>query len=431
LYQTIFKKEKSVKNIHRHILWALTVGWIFLFLSCGSPEDGPSGSGNTTTPGDTTAPGGITAMGTTLGEGGQITFTWTDPADADFDHIEITFIPTGSVLQPIIVTKETQTTTVTGLTEGTSYTFTFQAVDKTGNKNAGQTITLSPNSTPPGEVTGLSGSLLAGGKVQLTWTDPADADLKHIEITWTAGDGGSETVVKGLRTWTKSGLTEGTAYTFTVKAVDTVGNKSTGQNTGPLTPDATPPADVTSLDGTPGNAEVTLTWMDPADGDLDHIEITFSPAVGSITQPISIANGTQTTTISGLTNKTAYTFTVNTVYTLGNKNAGVTTASITPLAPTGLVKVEFDGLPEDTTINLSDIDDPISWAANTTLSINVASGGFSAFRWELDGEALPSETNDTLVLYTGGLSVKQHSITVFVTKSGVEYSKRVTFAVQP
>jgi hypothetical protein len=47
----------------------------------------------------------------------------------------------------------------------------------------------------------------------------------------------------------------------------------------------------------------------------------------------------------------------------------------------------------------------------------------------LDGAILIGENNSSLTLNAGTLSVKPHSLTVFVVKSGVEYSKRVTFTV--
>jgi predicted phage tail protein len=102
-------------------------------------------------------------------------------------------------------------------------------------------------------------------------------------------------VAKGVKTYTATGLTNGTAYTFTVKAVDTTGNKNTGagiQKT-PVagTPDTTPPANVTGLAGTPGDQQVVLSWTDPADGDLDHIEVTWPP---DGTTPQTVNKGIQT-----------------------------------------------------------------------------------------------------------------------------------------
>ncbi|MDR1468766.1 MAG: leucine-rich repeat protein [Spirochaetaceae bacterium] len=67
------------------------------------------------------------------------------------------------------------------------------------------------------------------GQVTLKWTNLADADLDHIEITWTWTDWAiTLPVTKGTQTKTISSLIGGTDYTFTVKAVDgaTPPNKS-------------------------------------------------------------------------------------------------------------------------------------------------------------------------------------------------------------
>jgi hypothetical protein len=78
---------------------------------------------------------------------------------------------------------------------------------------------------PPAEVTNLTG-VAGNGELTLNWTDPADADFDHIEITWIGGAGGSVEVVKAAQRETITGLVNNTAYTFTVKTVDDSGNKN-------------------------------------------------------------------------------------------------------------------------------------------------------------------------------------------------------------
>jgi hypothetical protein len=89
------------------------------------------------------------------------------------------------------------------------------------------------------------------------------------------------------------------------------------------------PGNVSGLSGTAGNGKVTLRWTDPADADLDHIEITFSPTVNGVTQPVSVdlsneGGRANNTTINGLANDTEYTFTVTAVDTTENRSAGAT-----------------------------------------------------------------------------------------------------------
>jgi hypothetical protein len=221
-----------------------------------------------------------------------------------------------------------------------------------GGQTADFTIYVNTNpptpgdTTPPAKVTGLSADP-GNGTVTLSWTDPADADLNYIEITWTGGSVTAEKSTAANRANSKAvtGLTNGTAYTFTVKSVDTSINKSQGETasatpsdgTNPP-PDTTPPAEVSGLNGTPGDRTVTLSWTDPTDADLDHIEITWTG--GSATAEKSAADDqANSKAITGLTNGTAYTFTVKTVDSSGNKSQGET-ASATPAPVTTIASTE-------------------------------------------------------------------------------------------
>jgi chitodextrinase len=286
-------------------------------------------------------------------------------------------------------------------------------------------------------VTGLGGT--PGNKAAtLTWTDPADQDLASIEIAWTPGGTAPLIVPKSAaanraNTATIAGLNNGTPYTFTVKAVDTAANKSAGETTGPHTPvDATAPADVTGLGGTPGNKAATLTWTDPADADLASIEIAWTPGGTAplIVPNSAAANRANTATITGLNNETPYTFTVKAVDAAPspNKSSG-RTITLTPRVAEEQVTVEFEGLPRDETITLTGAQNVLSWSNNTALTVSVINT-FDAYRWSLDSQEVPGASGSSLTLQAGNLSVKKHTLTVFVTKDGVEYAKSVTFTVE-
>jgi hypothetical protein len=82
-----------------------------------------------------------------------------------------------------------------------------------------------PDTTPPAEVTNLTAAP-GDGTVTLSWTDPDDTDFDHVEISVSPDSVPLTTVNKGIQTKSFK-LSTGT-HTFTVKTVDSTGNKSGG-----------------------------------------------------------------------------------------------------------------------------------------------------------------------------------------------------------
>jgi hypothetical protein len=99
--------------------------------------------------------------------------------------------------------------------------------------------------------------------------------------------------------------------------------------------DTTVPGEVSGLGSSTAAGSVTLSWTDPSDEDLDHIEITFSPEAAGISQPVVVPKRTQSKTINGLTDNTQYAFIVQTVDTSGNKSSGIQKRRTAGLASEG------------------------------------------------------------------------------------------------
>jgi hypothetical protein len=89
--------------------------------------------------------------------------------------------------------------------------------------------------------------------------------------------------------------------------------------------DKTPPAQVSDLEVVVGDREVTLSWSEPDDTDLENIEISYTPG----TNPTLIqAAGLESIIVPGLTNGTEYAFSVKTVDKDGNKSQSVDISAI-------------------------------------------------------------------------------------------------------
>jgi formylglycine-generating enzyme required for sulfatase activity len=190
---------------------------------------------------DTTAPAGVTGLSGEPGPGdGEVTLSWTDPADADLDHIEITWDHGGT--SPVGVTKGTGTKTITGLTAGTDYTFTVKALDTAGLDSGGATASAYPFVPVTGITdTGLPAVWQRGIPLTLSGTvEPAEATNQA--ISWSVKtDGGTgagisgntlTTANKGIVTVTAAvanGTAAGTPYTkdFTITITPKAGDVMT------------------------------------------------------------------------------------------------------------------------------------------------------------------------------------------------------------
>ena len=312
---------------------------------------------------DKTPPAEVTKLKATAGDG-KVSLSWKNPGDADLYQVEITASPAaGTLTNPVYLSAAKGAAgsfMVEGLTGGQEYTFTVKTIDKTLNVGTAVTVKATPESsgggstidtTAPAEVTELK-AVAGNGKVSLSWTNPADADLYQVEISASPVAGSLTnpvylSAVKGAAgSFMAEGLTGGQEYTFTVKTIDKTLNvgtavtvKATPQSTGGGgVADTTAPAEVGNLQAEALAGAIRLTWQDPADADLWGIEITSEQKI--VTRSIApipenaifVAKGQQSRKISNLTVGQSYTFTIKTIDNSGNKSAGIKTTTVTPKA---------------------------------------------------------------------------------------------------
>ncbi len=273
-------------------------------------------------PPDTTAPASVTNLTNTTFSQTLITWTWTDPADSDFEKVMVYL--DGVWKQN--VTKGVQSWTATGLFPDTEYTIGTRTVDTTGNMNATMVTDVArtaavPDITAPASVTNLANTTFAQTSITWTWTDPADSDFEKVMVyldgVW------KQNVTKGVQSWTATGLSPDTEYTIGTKTVDTTGNMnatmvSDPARTAPLPPaDNTPPASVTNLANTTfAQTSITWTWTDPADSDFEKVMVYLD---GVWKQ--NVTKGVQSWTATGLVANTEYTIGTRTIDSTGNVNA--------------------------------------------------------------------------------------------------------------
>jgi titin len=194
-----------------------------------------------------------------------------------------------------------------------------------------------PGATVAGAPTAVAGVPRDGGAA-LSWTAPSSnggSTISGYRITpYIAGaPQASVTTDYPVTSYTVGGLTDGTAYTFTVAAINGVGTSVESAPSGTITPtQATTPGVPTGVVGTPKDGAVALAWTAPSsDGGSPLTGYQITPYIGSTAQPALTVPATSTsTTVNGLTNGTAYSFTVAATNAVGTGSPSAASAAVSP-----------------------------------------------------------------------------------------------------
>ena len=224
-----------------------------------------------TTFGNSPAPARPTGLQAAPGNG-RVTLTWDDPGKGVYIE-RYRYTPDDGETWNVIPGSETTAQghltryTVPGLTNGQAYTFAVLAENGVGTSPVSAAVTATPQGAAPAKPAGLVASP-GNAEATLTWDNPRDDSITKYQVkqgtaNW-ADISGSDAVTTSH---TVGSLTNGTAVTFQIRAVndhdgDSTDDPGTASDAVTVTPGV--PTAPASLSVAPGNAQVTLTWTAPA-----------------------------------------------------------------------------------------------------------------------------------------------------------------------
>lgn len=203
------------------------------------------------------APTGLSAV---AGNGAvQLSWTAAQAHGSAITAYTVVGVPVAGGANVGCTTSAATTCAVTGLVNGTLYSFTVAATNSVGTGPASVAVQAAAQAAVPGAPTGLS-ALVGDGAVALSWLAPASnggSAITGYTVSGTPAGGGAPVgcSTTGALTCTVSGLANGTAYTFTVAASNIAG---TGAPSAPAvaTPQPWSQADMPLPDGRDADVQV-------------------------------------------------------------------------------------------------------------------------------------------------------------------------------
>jgi hypothetical protein len=289
----------------------------------GSSE--PVGS-NTATP--RTKPTAPIQVKVTPGAG-TIRVSWTAPASNGGSSIT-SYLATATPGVALTCTTAGLYCDIVGVNPGTTYSVTVLATNAAGAGNASAAVTVVPFTTPTAPTAVVATA--DDGAIDVSWSAPTSnggSDVTGYVVLLSPGSFSCETPATTL-SCSVTGLTNGTAYTIRVLAVNLAGDGASAQMTAKITPRGLPSAPtISAVDSE--DQKLVVKWRALTGTGINGSPITKYTAVASPSgKSCSVDGNTNgvsntTCTITGLTNGALQNVTVFATNVAGNslKSSGV------------------------------------------------------------------------------------------------------------
>ena len=307
------------------------------------------------------APSAVRDLAVTPGDG-QATLTWTAPSAGTPTQYRVRYRPVGSTAAHTTGTHSGSPVTLTGLTNGTTYSIDVRGEDQTNSlfgpwANITVTPTAAPLAPAPGVPTGLTVTASDSFTLLVEWTAPTTGGtVVSYTLRWRrqgTTDWTSQTGYSGA-SGSISSLTAGAAYEVQVRANGTDQNSDYTSTVTASTAAPAPGAPL-AFAGTPGDGQVSLSWAaNPVGGVPTDADLQYRQGSSGAWTDVTIGF-VFTHTVTGLTNGSSYQFRVR----LSNAGGASSWAqvSVTPAVP------QAPPTPSGVTVISGDASLVVSWQA--------------------------------------------------------------------
>jgi YD repeat-containing protein len=342
---------------------------------------------------DTTPPTAPKGLAATVASATQINLKWT----ASTDNVGVTGYRVESCSGASCTTFAqigTPTTTsysASGLAAATKYSFRVRATDAAGNlssysSTASGTTSTAADTTPPTAPGTPSLIVFSSSQIVLNWAASTDnVGVTGYRVESCSGASCTTFTQIGTPTsnssYSATGLTASTNYSFRIRATDAAGNLSSYSSTASATtlaaPDTTPP----TAPGTPSLTlaapnQINVTWATST----DNVGVTGYNVERCSGAGCTAFTGIVTSTAnsfgdSGLTLGTSYSYRVQATDQAGNLSSYSNTATASTPAPPDTTPPTAPGTPSATASSSTQIS--LTWAASTD---NVGVTGYQVER---------------------------------------------------
>jgi titin len=313
----------------------------------------------TTNPDAPAAPSSLTA---TVTSNTEVNLAWTDNSDSENGFtIEIKLASDTSFTEIDSVAANVTSYLSTGLNPNTPYVYRVRAFNITGNSAYSNEANATTDPEPPLAPSGLTATAISNTQIDLAWTDNSGNEsefLIEFKLSSAATFTPLATVGANVTSYSSTGLSGNTAYTYRVRASNATGVSSYSNNASATTL-VDPPAAPSSLTATAvSTTQIDLAWADNSSNE-DGFKIERKAAGDTaFTQIAAVAADVTSYSDSGLTGNTQYFYRVRShrsgSHSAYSNEADTTTYPNAPTAPSSLTA---------TAISTSQID--LAWTDNS------------------------------------------------------------------